>query len=148
MPPCADYQQDTASDVTYLLREWSERHPEFLVGSNEAGMLLAGEVRAADAAVWRAEDASPRQGKLRRRPPVLAVEIAGDDEGEPELREKAAWYLERGVAVVWLAFPRTREVLVLRAGSESRHGRGDHVPEHAALPDLSPPVDRLFAQLG
>jgi hypothetical protein len=34
---------------------------------------------------------------------VLAVEVAGADEGDSEkaLREKADWYLGGGIAVVW-----------------------------------------------
>lgn len=147
MPPCADYQQDTASDVTYVLRTWRESHPEFVVGSNEAGMLLGDEVRAADAAVWRAGDARERTGKLRRSAPVLAVEIAGEDEGEGELRDKAQWYLAHGVAVVWLVFPHALEVVVIEPDRESRHARGGRLPEHAELPGLAPAVDQLFAQL-
>ncbi len=70
MPPCADYQQDVVSDVTFLLRAWSEAYPAFVVGSNEAGMILGGEARGADAAVWRREAAEPRSGRFRRSPPV------------------------------------------------------------------------------
>ncbi len=77
MPPCADYQRDTASGVTYVLRAWRELHSDFVIGSNEAGMLLGGEVRAADAAVWRAADVEERAGRLRRKPPVLARRSSG-----------------------------------------------------------------------
>ena len=90
LPPCADYQQDVAADVTYVLRAWSESHQEYVVGGNEAGMLLGGEIRAADAAVWRAEDASPRVGRLRGRAPVLAVEVAGE-ESNVLIRRKSSW---------------------------------------------------------
>src|SRR5262245_1148158 len=48
MPPCADTQQDVAVDTAYILRGWSEQSPEFIVGGNEAGMKLGGDVRAAD----------------------------------------------------------------------------------------------------
>jgi Uma2 family endonuclease len=147
-PPCGDFQQDTASDVTFVLRSWRQSHREFVVGSNEAGMLLGGEIRAADAAIWRAEHAEPRVGKLRRSPPVLAVEVAGEDEGEGELREKARWYLEHGVEVVWLVFPHVREVLVLRAGGEVRHASDEALSEHPALPGLAPEVSAFFDQLG
>lgn len=38
-------QQDVASDVTGLLHAWVRSHPDFVLGSNEAGMPLEGEVR-------------------------------------------------------------------------------------------------------
>ncbi len=147
MPPCADNQQDVAVDVAFVLRSWSEARPEFIVGGNEAGMKLGDDIRAADVAVWRAADAGERTGKVRSVPPVLAVEIAGEDEEERVLREKARWYLDHGVSVVWLVLPETREVVVMTAAGEGRFGRESRLPKNEALPDLEPGVGRLFAQL-
>jgi Uma2 family endonuclease len=147
MPPCADFQQDVAMDVAFVLRSWSETRPDFVVGGNEAGMKLGGDVRAADVAVWRTVDARERSGRLRATPPVLAVEIAGEDEEERVLREKARWYLDHGVAVVWVALPEMREVIVINAAGEGRFGRGDRLPENPLLPALAPAVASLFAQL-
>jgi Uma2 family endonuclease len=147
MPPCADVQQDVCVDVVHALRSWSERQPEFVVGANEAGMKLGADIRAADAAVWLRESVGASKGRLRQTAPVLAVEVAGQDEDEVTLRQKARWYLEHGVAVVWLVLPETREVVVLTAQTESRRARGEHLPEHAALPRLSPRVDEFFRQL-
>jgi hypothetical protein len=78
---------------------------------------------------------------------VLAAEVAGEDEGEPELRNKSRWYFDRGVAVVWIVLPESRDVLVMTQRSESRHARGDRLPTHGSLPGLAPRVDALFAQL-
>jgi Uma2 family endonuclease len=147
MPPCADVQQHVAVDIVYVLRSWSDEHDEFVVGGNEAGMKLGADIRAADAAVWKRSEAGPSLGRLRHAPPVLAVEVAGQDEDESALRDKAEWYLTRGVAVVWLVLPATREVLILQSGSESRLGPGSRIPEHPKLPGLSPSSDRFFAQL-
>jgi len=147
MPPCADYQQDVAMDVAFVLRTWSERHPEFVVGGNEAGMKLGGDVRAANAAVWHASTATPRSGRVRSAPPVLAVEVSGEDEEEQALRDKARWYLEHGVKVVWLVLPDTREVLVLSATGETRLALGQTLPANEQLPYLQPAVAQLFAQL-
>lgn len=147
MPPCADIQQDVAMDVAYALRSWSEAQRGFIVGGNEAGMLLGEEIRAADAAVWRSADATVRVGKLRRTAPVLAVEIAGQDEGESELRDKARWYLAHGVTIVWIVLPETREVVVVRGEGEARYAKGSRVAEDGELPGLAPAVADLFAQL-
>src|SRR5260370_15949804 len=51
MPPCGEVQQRVAVDVVTELNLWRRKHPEWVVGGNEAGMFLGGEVRAADAAV-------------------------------------------------------------------------------------------------
>ncbi len=148
MPPCADIQQDVAVDVVHLLRTWSENHAGFVVGGNEAGMKLGADIRAADAAIWLRAAVGPSVGRLRHVPPLLAVEVAGQDEDEAVLREKAAWYLRQGVLVVWLVLPESREVVVIRAdGSESRHGSGDSLPSVAQLPELTPVVARFFAQV-
>ncbi len=147
MPPCGEEQQDVATDVTGILRDWVRGHASFVVGSNEAGMLLEGEVRAADAAVWKRADVGVTSG-LRRMPPILAVEIAGDDEDEETLRDKARWYFGHGTAVVWIVLPRERSVVVLwREGRDERCEAGGSLPVHPALPDLAPPVQELFWQL-
>jgi Uma2 family endonuclease len=147
MPPCGDVQQDVAVDLARVLRNWSDTQPGFVVGGNEAGMYLDGEVRGADAAIWRRADVEPRSGRYRRVAPVLAVEVAGTDEGEAELRPKVRWYLDHGVHVVWLVLPSSREVLVFEVDRESRHGSGERLPSSAHLPGLGVGVDALFAQL-
>lgn len=53
MPPCGDDQQDVSASVTGVLEAWNLDHPEFVVGGNEAGMILDGEIRGADVAIWR-----------------------------------------------------------------------------------------------
>lgn len=110
-------------------------------------MLLGADVRAADAAVWRSNDFGPMTHEYRRTPPVLAVEVAGRDEGEDTLRTKARWYLDAGVLVVWLVLPTTREVVVLTRAGEARCGAADRLEEHAALPGLAPATADPFAQL-
>jgi Uma2 family endonuclease len=147
MPPCGDVQQDVAMSVASVLESWAEEHPDWVAGGNEAGMLLGGDVRGADGALWRRGAVLPRTGGYRRSPPDLAVEVAGQDESEPELRDKARWYLDHGVKVVWLVLPETREVLVLSSGAEHRCRAGERLPVHPELPGLEPSVDRLFRQL-
>src|SRR5438046_1725451 len=59
----------------------------------------------------------------------------------------AQWYLAPGVPVVWLVLPKSRDVLVVTAGGESRHRPGERLPPHPALPGLEPAVERFFRQL-
>src|SRR5262245_7878991 len=88
LPPCGDRQQDTVTDVVITLGGRVRTQQAFVLGTNEAGMRLAGATRAADAAIWRRADLGAYTGGLRRTPPVLAVEVAGRDESEALLREK------------------------------------------------------------
>lgn len=147
MPPCGDVQQDVCTDVTYLLESWSRGVSGFVVGTNEAGMVLGGETRAADAAVWDGALLGIHTGGFRQVAPLLAVEVAGQDEGEPELCAKARWYLDHGVAVTWLVLPESREVLVRTAAAEQRFPVGDRLPAHPALPGLCPTVREFFTKL-
>lgn len=147
MPPCGDDQQDVAASLLGVLEPWAAASGQFIAGGNEAGMILGGEVRGADAALWRRDPSAVRTGGFRRAPPVLAVEIAGRDEGEAELREKARWYLDRSVQLVWLVLPASREVVVISLGEERRFGPGAHLDPASALPGLSVEVDRIFRQL-
>lgn len=147
MPPCADTQQYVAVDVAHVLRAWSEGRPEFVVGGNEAGMKLGGDIRGADVAVWRRSDVGTPKGRFQQTPPVLAVEIAGEDEDEDDLRDKARWYLDHGTSRVWLVLPEIREVVVVTAAGVVRHRSGESIPVVPELPGLAPQVARFFAQL-
>jgi Uma2 family endonuclease len=147
MPPSADRQQDTSVDVVTVLGTWRKSHREFIVAGNEAGMILGGETRAADAAVWRRDAVGQYEGKYRRVPPALAVEVQGELEDEPMLRTKARWYLSHGVRVVWLLFPAEREMLVIHGAGERRLRAGERVPSHPDLPELAPDVSELFEQV-
>jgi hypothetical protein len=147
MPPCADEQADTVTDVVITLGGWVRKNPGFVLGTNDAGTRLAGATRAADAAIWRRADVGAHVGRLRRAPPVLAVEVAGVDEPELWLREKASWYLGVGVATVWIVLPASREVLVVSGRGEVRCARGERVPEAEGLVGLAPEVGELFVQI-
>jgi Uma2 family endonuclease len=144
MPPCGEMQQRTAADVLTELNLWRRAHPEFVVGGNEAGMLLGGEVRAADAAVWRTV---PAGEGFARTPPELAVEVAGSDDTLDLLREKAGWYLAHGVATVWIVVPETRRVHVVTGAGEREVGGDSSLPEPAGLSGLAPRVSAFFSQL-
>jgi len=147
MPPCGDWQQDTVTDVVITLGACVRAHEGFVLGTNEAGMYLAGSARAADAAIWRRADTGAHRGDLRRVPPVLAVEVAGDDDDEPALHEKAEWYLDHGVTLVWLVLPAPRAVVVVTSAGPVRLARGERLPEHPELPGLAPSVAELFHQI-
>jgi Uma2 family endonuclease len=147
MPPCGDEQGFTVSDTHFVIRSWQQQHPDFVVLTGEIGVQWGKDKRGIDVAVWRRAELAQPTGGFVRVPPILAVEVAGQYDKEPYLRDKARWYLQRGVTIVWLVLPETREVIVMTGDRESRHGLGQRLPPSAALPDLQPGVDDLFRQL-
>ncbi len=145
MPPSGGDQARTVSDIVMALVGWANAHPEFAVCTNEAGMKLGTDVRAADVAVWRASELAGGD-EIARTPPVLAIEVAGRDDGEQRLREKGRWYLEHGVGTVWIVLPAAREVVVLTADGETRTRQGE-LPPIADLPGLTVRVESLLRQV-
>ena len=147
MPPCGALQQYTVADLVAELVNWARSHPDFVVGTNEAGVHLGEDTRGADGAVFRRADVGAPGGGFQTVPPVLAAEVTGRYERERELRDKARWYLDAGVAIVWLLLSESREVLVVTRAGESRHRTGERVPDDSRLPGLAPLVDDLFRQV-
>jgi Uma2 family endonuclease len=144
MPPCGGLQAFTVGRLVTALGMWARSHPEFLVAANEVGMRLGEDVRAADAAVWPRASVDAEQAGLLNVAPVLAVEVAGREDPESGLIDKARWYREAGVAVVWCLFPEEREVLVVTSAGTTRHRVGDRIPPEPCLPGLAPLVDEFF----
>lgn len=147
LPPCGDEQQDVAASLVGVVEPWSLAHRDYIVGANEAGMILGGEVRGADAAVWLRATAGPRTGGYRRVAPILAVEVAGRDEEEAALLVKARWYLDHGVRVVWIVLPAERAVVVVDGGGSRRLVANETIEARDELPGLTTTVERLFRQL-
>jgi len=147
MPPCGQRQSATAGDVALVLGNWARTHPDFCFGTNEPGVILGEDVRAADAAVWRRSDIDPRWPGLSSATPVLAVEVGGRDERVSALRVKAHAYLAHGVTVVWVVLPEERQVVVLTSDGETVLHPGERLPRHPSLPDLTPRVDDLLRQV-
>lgn len=96
MPPGGDEQQDVAVSVVSGLHRWARKSGDYVVGGNEAGILLDGEARGADAAVWLRESLPPRTGRFRTVPPILAVEVAGLDEDERDFARRRSGTSRKG----------------------------------------------------
>ena len=75
------------------------------------------------------------------------MEVAGRDERERELRDKAGWYFGAGVPLVWIVLPESREVVVLTHEGARRYGVGERLPSDPHLPGLVPAVDEFFGPL-
>jgi len=147
MPPSGRDQSQTVSDAVDVLAAWAHARADLCVHTNEAGMKLGDDVRAADVAVWRVADLPDDPDMLPRKPPLLAVEVAGRDDSESSLRAKAAWYREHGVPTVWILLPDSREVIVLDTAADRRFRGTEPVTAPAGCDGLTPPVATLFRQV-
>ena len=89
---------------------------------------------------------SPIQGKvIVTEAPLLAVEIRSDSNTWPELREKAARYLEHGTQMVWLVDTDKGTLELHRADAPPQTLRGDDpIDGGAVLPGFRLPVSDLF----
>jgi Uma2 family endonuclease len=146
MPPSGGEQGHVAIDAGSVFREWARRTPGYVVSGNEAGMLLKREVRAADVGVWTREDYGSFDMRLRRKPPVVAVEVLGRDDSESYVRKKTRWYLDRRVRVVCFVRPKERDVVVVNTRERKRFSVREKltIPE---LPGFEVLVSRFFEQL-
>jgi putative restriction endonuclease len=139
IPPCGGLQQDTVTDLVTVLGIWLRSHPDFVVGTNEAGMRLGADTRAADAGVWRRSDLPAYDPGLRRVPPLLAAEVAGPRRGrDGAAREGAVVSHGRGGGDL--------VPLPIRAGRARDHRSGRDVEGYGRAPSGRPAIPRPHAR--
>lgn len=79
-------------------------------------------------------------------PPDLAVEVVSPGESAEEVREKVRDYLAAGTPLVWIVYPRTREVIVHTPdGTAHTYGSTDTLEQFDTLPGFTCTVAELFA---
>ena len=77
-------------------------------------------------------------------PDIVVEALSPNDLGE-EVRDKVALWLQGGVPLVWVAWPKTREIHVYRRGGRPRIlGPDDELTGEDILPGFSVPVANLF----
>jgi Uma2 family endonuclease len=105
-----------------------------------------------DAAFVRADRVpartSPEYAKAWHLAPDLVAEVASPSQFRPEMGEKAQRYLAAGVRLVWIVWPKSRQVDVWRPGAAqpvATLGPGDVLDGLDVLPGFTHPVADLFA---
>jgi len=78
--------------------------------------------------------------------PDLAVEIASNDQYHPVMGKKAQRYLKAGTRLVWIVYPRWKEVEVWRQGrsTPTKLGIADTLSGETVIPGFTYPIARLF----
>jgi len=150
MPPGA-LHAIIAARLSRKLLDWAENGPRGEVGV-EAGFILARDpdtVRAPDVAYVSAAriPAGGIPEGFWPLAPDLAVEIVSPGESADAVRAKVADYLEAGARLVWLVYPRRREVLAHTPDGLIRTAQAaDTLADAEVLPGFACPVAMLFGE--
>jgi len=99
-----------------------------------------------------------RSGKLpNNRPPRghskivpdLVIEVISPNDLAEEVDERITDFLTAGVPLVWIVYPLTRHILVLRTDKSGRRlGAKDTLDGENVLPGFTCPLGELFAVIG
>jgi Uma2 family endonuclease len=110
-----------------------------------------GTALAPDVAFVRAERVPPPTSPIYEKAwplaPDLAVEVASPNQYRPAMARKAQRYLNAGTRLVWVVWPKRKEVDVWRPGDSKPSatlGVGDVLDGLDILPGFTYPVERLF----
>ena len=129
------------ADISIVLNDWLRRG--WLSGyrpATEVAHNLGGWHCRPDVVLLRVGS-----GPIPRVAPRLAVEIRSDSNTWPELRRKAARYLEYGSAMVWLVDPEARSLELHLPDAAPQMLAGEDVIEGGAvLPGFRVAVKDLF----
>ncbi|MGH2558131.1 MAG: Uma2 family endonuclease [Thermomicrobiales bacterium] len=104
-------------------------------------------VLAPDAAFMLADDLRPtgQERGFVQSVPALVVEVVSPSESMREVLEKVDIYRRAGVRLIWVAFPRTKTMLVDGVGRERQtFGVGDTLDGSEVLPGLQLAVADVF----
>lgn len=148
MPPGGQHGV-IASELDFRLKAWARSGPGGAVGV-ESGFVLRRNpdtVRGPDVFFVRADrilEAGVPEA-FWEIPPDLAVEVVSPGESAEEVREKVRDYLDAGTPLVWVVYPRTREVIVHTPdGMAHTYGSTDALEQFDALPGFTCAVAELF----
>jgi Uma2 family endonuclease len=148
MPPGGKHGA-IASELNAQLRVWAKQGSRGYVGV-ESGFILArnpDSVRAPDVSYVRA-DHIPATGipeAFWELAPDLAVEVVSPSESAEEVRDKVREYLDAGTALVWVIYPRSREVIVHTPdGLAKTYNSNDRLTNIDLLPNFTCAVSSLF----
>jgi Uma2 family endonuclease len=136
-----------ALTIGRLLQVWAKTFGGYV--GVETGFVLARNpdtTRAPDVFYVRAEQipASGIPEGYWNLAPDLAVEVVSPNETAQDVRDKVHDFLAAGTPLVWVAYPRTREVVAHSADGLARTFAANDVLESEVLPGFRCVVSELF----
>ncbi len=158
MPPTAGGHGTIAARLTIVLGQFVVTNHLGVVLAAETGFRLAGlgdaeqNVYAPDVSFVRADRLpardTPAWDEFWKLAPDLVVEVASNSQFRPEMAAKARDWLTAGVRLVWVVWPRTKQVDVWLPGNQQPQQTlitGDALDGLDIVPGFSYPLAELFA---
>ncbi|PDW04468.1 Uma2 family endonuclease [Candidatus Viridilinea mediisalina] len=149
MPPGGIHGAIAALCAAFLI-QWNRKAARGVVGV-ESGFRLSQNpdtVRSPDCSYVQASRV-PAEGVPEGFwpiPPDLAVEVVSPSDNAEELQQKVQEYLAAGSALVWVVYPRTRQVIAHTPDGLARSFGAEDTLSHAqVLPGFSLVVKELFS---
>ncbi len=150
MPPAGALHGKAAMGIGRILGNYVQENELGEVPAAETGFIIARNpdtTRAPDTGFISKEripSSGPPDGYWELAPD-LAVEVVSPNDTATEVQEKVREWIEAGVRLVWVVYPKTREVVVhkslkdISTLTEGESLRGDDV-----LPGFECPVKEIF----
>lgn len=118
MSPAGLLQGIIAGNIAHYLKLYAKEHRAGVVAVSEAGFKLQTDpdkVRAPDVAFITKERLPKDLEGYGEMAPDLVVEVISPNEYAVDVQTKLSQYLQAGVRLVWLVYPRTKSVVVHRS---------------------------------
>ena len=147
--PVGGVHGDVATELSMRLRAWAKQGQHGYV-AQEAGYILQRNpdvVRAADVSFVQ-QGRIPETGIPERYwnlAPDLAIEVVSPSEAAEEIQEKVLDYLGAGTPLVWVVYPRIRQVVAHTPDGLARALKGKDPLESPQLPCFSCAIEELFS---
>ena len=151
MSPAGHTHGSIGATLLILIGQYVRQHKLGKLYTAETGFILSRNpdtVRAPDAAFVTAERAAQqeKQSGFFDGAPDLAVEVISPSEKVDDIEEKLIDYLEAGVRLVWLVYPRTKTVAVYRSLTSAEIlTANDTLDGGDVLPGFTTAVAEIFA---
>jgi len=153
-PPMGAESNRVATVLIHLLDSHAAAHRLGLVFSQECGYQIFSsqpkKVRKPDAsfiARGRLPNDRPPRGNVLI-PPDLAVEVVPPNDLAEDIETRVADYLQAGVKLLWVLYPGTRSLWVIRQDGSAAHLTEAHdLSGEEVLPGFTCPIQALFADI-
>lgn len=115
MSPAGDWHGYAALKFGGKIMAFCEEHDLGRAHGAETGFILENgpdTLRAPDASFISKDRLKPLQHGFIKGSPDLAVEVVSPNDTTAEVEEKTQMWLDRGTHEVWVAYPKTKSVLI------------------------------------
>lgn len=152
MSPSGDIASELGLEIGALIRNHARANKLGRPIGSDGGYILSEDpyiLLSPDASFIAKERAPKRTGKFYKTAPDLAVEVISPSERADDIHEKVQTYLKYGTTLVWVVYPKTRQIAVYRDHIENLSvlDINGTLDGGDVLPGFTLPVRDIFAVL-